>query len=255
MDGESLEQRMQRFRKEEDYFVTKYNISDRNIQPVIRVLRSDWHSYFMMMAQDAASRSSCLSRQVGAVIVRSNTNENSGVVVSTGYNGAGPGLEECTKLGDCVRRKEKREFQEALLAKYPDHVILHALQNGTTNIGKSIMEESMEDQSQYLCKAFHAEHNAIMHAAKNGIPLDNTSIYVTLFPCDNCAKEIVMAGIKYVYFWKGIEDSNKHGGDVTNSITEMFKDKKILCYPHQPTSEYMTALRVFKLLNISEKRL
>jgi len=58
--------------------------------------------------------------------------------------------------------------------------------------------------SQYV---IHAEQNALMFCAKNGIPTDGTTIYITLSPCSTCAKLIVQAGIKRVVFleyWKDL---------------------------------------------------
>ena len=53
--------------------------------------------YFMKMAHLAASRSTCLRRKVGAVIVKENR------VLSTGYNGAPKGLPHCEEVG-CLRK-------------------------------------------------------------------------------------------------------------------------------------------------------
>lgn len=48
--------------------------------------------------------------------------------------------------------------------------------------------------------AIHAEAGAIANAARKGIPLQGASIYVTTFPCPNCARSIIEAGIKTVYY-------------------------------------------------------
>lgn len=58
--------------------------------------RPDWDIYFMMIAGVASSRSTCLRRRVGAVIVRDNH------IISTGYNGAPKGLPHCGEVG-CLR--------------------------------------------------------------------------------------------------------------------------------------------------------
>ena len=60
--------------------------------------RPGWDSYFMMIAGVAASRSTCLRRRVGAVIVRDNH------IISTGYNGAPKGLPHCGEVG-CLRQQ------------------------------------------------------------------------------------------------------------------------------------------------------
>ena len=60
--------------------------------------RPDWNTYFMNFARLAAQRSTCLRRQVGAVIVREN------MILATGYNGAPKGLAHCAKSG-CIRQQ------------------------------------------------------------------------------------------------------------------------------------------------------
>jgi dCMP deaminase len=52
----------------------------------------------------------------------------------------------------------------------------------------------------------HAEMNAILFAARNGIKTEGASIYVTCCPCKNCAKAIIQAGITSVYFKETYRD-------------------------------------------------
>ncbi|MES3005894.1 MAG: dCMP deaminase family protein [Patescibacteria group bacterium] len=54
-----------------------------------------------------------------------------------------------------------------------------------------------------LSTAIHGEANLIARAARKGTSLEGASIYVTTFPCPNCAKLIVEAGIKKVFYSKG----------------------------------------------------
>jgi len=54
-----------------------------------------------------------------------------------------------------------------------------------------------------LLVSIHAEANLIAAAAKRGIKLDSTSLYVSLFPCPICAKQIAQAGIKKLYYLSG----------------------------------------------------
>ena len=58
--------------------------------------RPTWDEYFMEMAQLVSSRSTCLRRRVGAVIVKEKR------VLSTGYNGSPKGTKHCEELG-CIR--------------------------------------------------------------------------------------------------------------------------------------------------------
>jgi dCMP deaminase len=45
----------------------------------------------------------------------------------------------------------------------------------------------------------HAEVNAVCNAARTGIPLDNSVAVITMFPCSNCTKTLIQAGIKKIY--------------------------------------------------------
>jgi dCMP deaminase len=60
-----------------------------------------------------------------------------------------------------------------------------------------------EAQYKDLGKFIHAEAGLIAEAARKGIPLEGTSIYITTFPCPACAKSLAIAGIKEVYYSKG----------------------------------------------------
>ncbi len=66
------------------------------------MLRPDNDTYFMRMAELVASRSTCLRRNVGAVVVKEKR------VLTTGYNGAPKGLKHCAEVG-CIRLENKIE--------------------------------------------------------------------------------------------------------------------------------------------------
>jgi len=61
-------------------------------------MRPDWDSYFMEMAAVVAKRSTCLRRQVGAVLVKDRR------ILATGYNGAPSGMLHCDQTG-CLRKE------------------------------------------------------------------------------------------------------------------------------------------------------
>lgn len=123
-------------------------------------MRQSWTRYFLVIAKLVATRSTCIRAQHGAVIVRDKT------ILSTGYNGAPRGLPHCNEQGLCYRE------QQGILP-------------GT----------------QYeRCKSVHAEQNAIAQAAREGMRVNGSEIYVTDLPCGICAKMIVNAGIQTVVF-------------------------------------------------------
>ena len=83
-------------------------------------------------------------------------------------------------------------------------------------------------ERQELCKAIHAEQNAILNSLKKGYDLNNSTIYVTKSPCMVCAKLIINVGIKKVIY------ANKYPDDEAfkvlkeaGIITEYFEINKI----------------------------
>lgn len=84
--------------------------------------RPSWDQYFLELADLVASRSSCLRRQVGAVLVRKER------IISTGYNGAPRGLSHCLELG-CLRE----EMQIPSGHRYELCRGVHAEQNAIIN--------------------------------------------------------------------------------------------------------------------------
>ncbi len=137
-------------------------------------VRPSWDEYFMLLAKLAATRSTCFSRPVGAVIARNKR------VLATGYNGAPPGTWHCIDKAQCYWRQ-------------PEHHVPGV-------------------EPRELSRAIHAEMNALAHAARNGISIEGGTLYATLSPCVNCFKVLVSAGIVRVYF-EHIYDFNNQGGD------------------------------------------
>lgn len=94
--------------------------------------RVSWDEYFMSFAKLASSRSTCLRRKVGAVIVRDKH------IISTGYNGAPKGVRHCSETG-CLREKlkipsgERHELCRGLHAE--QNAIIQAALYGTSTDG------------------------------------------------------------------------------------------------------------------------
>lgn len=65
----------------------------------------------------------------------------------------------------------------------------------------------------------HAERNALYHAARHGVIVKNTNIYVTAFPCADCARGIIQAGIKKVIAPKPDEKHERWGESWKASLT------------------------------------
>ena len=124
------------------------------------VKRPTWDEYFMQMAELTAQRSTCLRRHVGAVIVQDKH------VVATGYNGAPKGVAHCAEIGGCLREKM-------------------GIPSG---------------ERHELCRALHAEQNAIIQAARYGINISGACIYINTQPCVVCAKMLINAGITEIIY-------------------------------------------------------
>lgn len=97
--------------------------------------RPSWHSYFMEITRVAANRSTCLRRQVGALLVRDKR------ILSSGYNGAPRGLDHCLDVG-CLREKmgipsgQRQELCRGLHAE--QNAIVHAALHGIAIAGATL---------------------------------------------------------------------------------------------------------------------
>lgn len=105
-------------------------------------------------------------------------------------------------------------------------------------IGVHESEARRERPTKYLF-ASHSETNAIAFAARNGVPLNGCSIYVTHPPCAACTRTIIQAGIKKVVIGKG--QLNAAGGWEADILAsrEMFAEAgvKVVCLPVEEQGE------------------
>ena len=119
--------------------------------------RAKWEEYFMNIAKEVATRSTCDRKHVGAVIVRDKT------ILSTGYNGSIRGMPHCDESG-------------------------HMMEN------------------DHCVATIHAEANAVLQAAKNGVMIDKAEVYNTASPCWPCFKMLANTGIKKIYYGEFYRD-------------------------------------------------
>lgn len=109
--------------------------------------------------------------------------------------------------GTCLRRKVG-----AVLVK--DKRILCSGYNGAPSqiphcIQTGCLREQLKvpsGEKHELCRGVHAEQNVIIQAAYHGISVAGAWLYCTTQPCSICAKIIINAGIKKVYFKEGYDD-------------------------------------------------
>lgn len=119
---------------------------------------------FINIATELATASKCVSKQVGAVIVKD------GRILSTGYNGTPAGYTNCVDHWDGKYTPEHHEWSKTY--------------------------------------EIHAEMNAIIWAARQGISIEGATIYVTLEPCSECSKNLTASGIKRIVYAKSYEHTD-----------------------------------------------
>ena len=132
---------------------------------------------FINIAKEIASASKCVSKQVGAVIVRD------GRILSTGYNGTPAGYTNCCEHWNNEYTKD------------------HHVWSKTYEI--------------------HAEMNALIWAAREGISINGAIIYVTLEPCSECSKNLIASGIKRIVYEKSYEHTN------SDIVSKFIKDNGV----------------------------
>jgi len=133
---------------------------------------------FINIAKELASASKCVSKQVGAVIVKD------GRILSTGYNGTPTGYKNCCDHWDGKYTPEHHEWSKTY--------------------------------------EIHAEMNALIWAAREGISINGATIYVTLEPCSDCSKNIIASGIKRIVYDKAYEHTN------SDVISKFIKDNGVV---------------------------
>ena len=137
---------------------------------------------YFMEIAQVVAKRSNCSRRKVAAVI---TKENH--LLSTGYNGTPRGVKNCFD-GGCPRCA------------------------GHTPSGKGLDE----------CLCVHAEQNAICQAARYGVDVSGSTIYITISPCLTCAKLIINAGIKEVVY----------GGDYSaflGTVKQMFREAGVKC--------------------------
>lgn len=134
-------------------------------------IRPKFDEIFLNIVKEIGRRATCDRGRSGALIVRDNR------IISMGYVGAPAGLPHCDDVG---------------------HQIF------------IFYDEDKGINSKHCVRSIHAEMNAILYAAKEGIMIDGATMYCTMVPCSVCAKNITNAGISKViceYDYQTSEDT------------------------------------------------
>lgn len=211
----SAGQQLEKTLKSADFFLRNSSSNSRELSDQLRRFIDLLHSEpgitptiaerGMYAAFSAAMRSACLSRQVGASIV-----SPSGVIISTGCNDVpkrGGGLYEYGQ-GDnrCIHKDGGMCFndfhKDVVRDEIRDEIKKHGIDQKTSElIAASIRSSTRLRDLIEFSRAVHAEMDALISVSREGSgSVKGSVMFTTTYPCHNCARHIVAAGISSVYF-------------------------------------------------------
>lgn len=122
-------------------------------------VRPGWDEYFLGLIEPLSRRATCDRGRSSAIVVSPQN-----TILTTGYVGSAPGDKHCDEAG---------------------HLIA------------TVIDENGE-KTQHCVRTLHAEENAILQAAMDGVALRGATLYCKMTPCINCARRVVRVGIKRV---------------------------------------------------------
>jgi len=159
---------------------------------------NSWDKYFHRICESVASKSPCLSRQIGAILVKDHS------IVSTGYNGPSRGIPHCGH-----ERFMKDKLISDLLTNSKDYKEIFGISDIQNTCPRQLLNY---DSGIYLelCPAQHAEVNVIANAARLGVAVINSTLYMNcIIPCKSCFGLLINAGIAEIVV-DSIEVYDKH---------------------------------------------
>lgn len=147
-----------------------------------------WDNYFFDVCKTVAKNSSCLSRKIGAILVKDKS------IISSGYNGPPRGVPHCEKR--YLIDSGMRDYMREVIDIDPDDETYHETCPRYAMGFKS-------GQGLEWCVAGHAERNALINAARAGIKTKNCKVYMDCgVPCTPCMVELINAGIEEIIVTK-----------------------------------------------------
>jgi cytidine deaminase len=203
-----------------DFFISLGKNDDQvknTVQRFLELLFSNpfrnptFDEFAMFMAFNSSIRSADLSRQVGAIIARDQQ------IVATGANdtpkfGGGQYWAEVDpttgKVNDVVDGKDytretdsNRVAQREMIDEIVSAIIDKSFMNADRRSGlEDLLRRSKISDLTEFGRVVHAEMEAILSCARTGVSTVGASLYCTTFPCHNCAKHIIDAGIQRVVY-------------------------------------------------------
>jgi len=169
--------------------------SKRNKSTVkLKFNRPSWDEYFLDIAKAVSKRSTCDRGRSSCVIVRDNQ------ILVSGYAGSPTGFPHCDEVGHQLKK------------------LIH--EDGTI--------------TEHCMRTVHAEQNALAQAAKRGVGVEDSTVYVNVTPCRTCTMLLINAGIKRV-----VCEKKYHAGEESEKMLKkakiqvVFKNKEVEKYKKQ----------------------
>lgn len=217
----------------------------------------------MYHANAAAMRSSCLSRQVGAAILDEN-----GDVISVGANEVpkfgGGSYDESHQHDDrCFRIRgvcSNTVYQEAIIEDVFSKLSNSgALSTGTT---KEVLDDALKATRLKslieFSRSIHAEMDALLGLVRSGTKLpDNAVLFTTTYPCHNCARHIVAAGVKRVIYLEPYAKSlaiDLHDDSIADNKSDKDSEGKVRFLPYQGVSPNLYKAVYLKTDDLKDKK-
>ncbi len=202
-----------------------------------KIITPNNHEVAMYNAKSSAGNSACLSRQVGATIT-----DEEGIVIASGWNDVpkfggnlykDEDLERCKDLKYCSNIKHRTEILETIEEKLRNKENINIDVEEVMNIIKNSDFKNIIEYS----RAIHAEMHAIIIGSQTtSKKMVGGNLYCTTYPCHNCIRHIILAGIKIIYY---IEPYKKSLGIKlhNDALTEDEKDEtKVRIIPYDGVS-------------------
>ena len=165
--------------------------------------------YYMGIAKEVSNASKCLSRKIGAVLVKYDT------IISTGYNGPPRNIAHC---------------ENHAIVTDPDgnqHLKMNVVKSVVNNNAMTCPRKRagfVSGEGMQFCIAGHGEENAIVQAARVGVSTKDSKLYCYCgIPCEKCCIKIINAGVTDVYCLK----DNKNSKYDKNLSQELLENAKI----------------------------
>jgi len=143
----------------------------------------EWDEWYHEICMTVAKKSQCLSRKIGAILVRDKT------IVSQGYCGPPRGVPHCWE------RYALDPKLQALLTKDGKT----PSEDDINNVCPRYIAGFKSGEGLEWCVSGHAERNALINAARHGIKTKGSKLYMDCqIPCSPCLTEIINAGIEEI---------------------------------------------------------